>query len=91
MGSVASLDLAPSSDRSRPSAAEEDLVIAMTPFGRVKRDAKAPAVEGTGLGLPIVKRHVETLGGTLEITSEPGKGTVVTVRLPTDLRARDAA
>jgi len=31
MGSVASLDLAPSSDRSRPSAAEEDLVIAPTP------------------------------------------------------------
>ena len=38
--------------------------------------------EGTGLGLAIAKRYVEQNGGRLEITSRPGQGTTVRVRLP---------
>ena len=38
---------------------------------------------GTGLGLPMVKQIVEQHGGTIAISSEPGKGTRVTVRLQT--------
>ncbi len=37
---------------------------------------------GTGLGLPIARRNVELSGGTIEVTSTKGRGTVVTVRLP---------
>jgi signal transduction histidine kinase len=40
--------------------------------------------EGTGLGLALVKSFVELHDGTLEIESEPGKGTRVTVRFPKD-------
>ena len=36
---------------------------------------------GTGLGMPIVKRTVDDYGGTIDLESEPGKGTRVTVRL----------
>ena len=37
---------------------------------------------GTGLGLPIAKRNVELNGGTIAVTSEPGRGTTVEITLP---------
>ena len=37
---------------------------------------------GTGLGLPIARRNVELSGGAIEVSSEKGVGTVVSVRLP---------
>ncbi|MGN0679785.1 MAG: ATP-binding protein [Oscillospiraceae bacterium] len=39
-------------------------------------------IEGTGLGMPIVKRLVEVMDGTIEIESEKNVGTMVIVTLP---------
>lgn len=42
-------------------------------------------VAGRGVGLDAVKRHVESLGGGLELRSEPGEGMEVTLLLPVTL------
>ena len=39
-------------------------------------------MEGTGLGLALVKRSIEALGGTAEVRSMPGDGATFTIRLP---------
>ncbi len=44
---------------------------------------------GTGLGLTIVSRILESLKGTMSIDSEPGKGTVVTVAFPVDVKRKE--
>jgi signal transduction histidine kinase len=41
--------------------------------------------QGAGLGLYIVKEMIEKLAGTISITSELGKGTVITISIPNKL------
>ncbi len=45
--------------------------------------------KGTGLGMATVKKIVEEHGGAVEVVSEEGQGTVVTITLP-DASARPA-
>ena len=41
---------------------------------------------GTGLGLTITKTFCQMMGGDVAVTSEPGKGSIFTIRLPTEVR-----
>jgi signal transduction histidine kinase len=49
------------------------------------RGARSRGVEGSGLGLFIVRAVVEAHGGELRITSDAGRGTTVTVTLPLEV------
>ncbi len=53
--------------------AEEDLQRIFRPFERVRKPG-VPAVHGTGLGLTITKLLVDIMGGDLQVTSAPGRG-----------------
>jgi len=46
-------------------------------------------VSGRGVGMDVVHRNVEALRGTIEIASQPGQGTTVTLRLPLTLAIID--
>ncbi|MFQ5954393.1 MAG: PAS domain-containing sensor histidine kinase [Kiloniellales bacterium] len=59
----------------------ENIPIALAPFRQVE-DGFARKYQGTGLGLPLAKSLAEMHGGSLDLQSEPGVGTTVTVRLP---------
>ena len=46
------------------------------------RSAATRQIEGTGLGMSIVKRLVDTMGGVIAVESQEGKGSRFTVSLP---------
>ena len=66
---------------------KEFLARIFNPFERAETTT-ASGIEGTGLGMSIVKRLVEEMNGTIEITSAPGEGTCVSVSIP--LETEDA-
>ncbi len=61
--------------------AEADLPRVFEEFFRCA-NARERVPAGTGLGLAIVRSAAEQHGGTVEVASEPGRGTCFTVELP---------
>ncbi len=64
-----------------PGIAEQHLPHIFDRFYRVDSD-RAKQSGGSGLGLAIVKSIVDLHGGDIEVTSEVGKGTTISVTLP---------
>lgn len=46
-------------------------------------------VSGRGVGMDVVRRNIEQLGGRVELTSVTGKGTTISIRLPLTLAIMD--
>jgi len=58
---------------------QNDLANLFQPFYRASNTTE---IEGTGLGLPIVKEFIEKHGGSIFVESELNIGTTITVMLP---------
>lgn len=61
--------------------ADEHKDLIFEEFGQVPGPLQAK-VKGTGLGLPLARKHAELLAGTLTFVSEEGKGSTFTLRIP---------
>lgn len=64
-----------------PGIAASELSRVFEPFFRGKA-ARSGQVEGSGLGLSLVKEVVDAHGGEIDVASEPGRGTAFRIRLP---------
>jgi two-component system sensor histidine kinase BaeS len=64
-----------------PGLSAEDLPRVFERFFLYRRYAGHRPV-GTGLGLALVKELTEAMGGSVSVSSEPGRGATFTVRLP---------
>jgi PAS domain S-box-containing protein len=64
----------------------DDLARLFVEFQRVERGT-AGRFQGTGLGLALTRKLVEIQHGTITVDSEPGRGTAMTVRLPSQMEA----
>jgi signal transduction histidine kinase len=67
---------------------DSEVVVALQPFRQVD-NSLSRRYEGAGLGLPIAKELIRLHQGELIINSAPGRGTTVTIRLPS-MRVRGA-
>lgn len=68
---------------------EEYLQHIFEPFSQEREDARS-SYQGTGLGMAIVKKLVDSMGGTIEIKSEVNVGSTFTVTLPFDIAEEPA-
>ncbi len=78
----------------RTAREKSDVVVSIQDFGdgipaefkeRLFQPNFSTKTDGMGLGLAIVKKTVDDLNGTIEIESETGKGTTVTIRIPVSI------
>ena len=67
--------------------AREHFATVLSPFGQVDT-AHARDHQGTGLGLPLVKAFIEMHGGRIELDSEIGEGTTVSLFFPPERSRR---
>ena len=62
--------------------APQDRALIFEPFRRLRNEGSADRMPGTGLGLDIVRRNVQHMGGALGVVSAPGEGSSFWLELP---------
>jgi len=65
---------------------EIDNLLFMAGFSTVE---KVSTLSGRGVGMDVVKRAIQSIGGRISISSEPGKGSTFSINLPLTLAVLD--
>ncbi len=87
-GASRPIELTVEADASRARICVRDRGVGMSPeqkarlFSLAERRATTRHYGGVGLGLYLVHRFVSAMGGTIDVTSEPARGSTFTVTLP---------
>src|SRR5215831_4255097 len=84
MEKAARMDLLPRPDR----LSDQEIYRLIFSAGFSTAEA-VTGLSGRGVGLDVVKRNIEKLHGTVDISSQEGKGTTITIRLPLTLAIID--
>ena len=69
----------------RARALSESEVYALLFLAGFSTAEKVSNISGRGVGLDVVKSNIERLGGSVDIDSEPGRGTTFRIRIPLTL------
>lgn len=67
---------------------KESLDSLFTPFVRFN-EKKNTGIQGTGLGLSVVKKIVDSLEGKIDVNSTIGKGSVFTITIPVEVSSKN--
>ena len=62
--------------------------VIFNPFSR-EQDAQANQIHGSGLGMAITKNLTELMGGSIQVESQPGKGSTFTVELELQIEEKE--
>ncbi len=73
-----------------PDALSDDEVWALIFAPGFSTAERVTEISGRGVGLDVVQRNISSLGGRVEVASQPGQGMTVSVHLPLTLAIMDA-
>lgn len=68
---------------------EESIPLLFSAFTRLE-ERRNRNIEGTGLGLAIVKNMLDAMGGSIEVKSVYGQGSIFSARIPQDIIVRES-
>jgi two-component system chemotaxis sensor kinase CheA len=68
--------------RTELAAMSRDEVLRLVLLPGLSTAGSVTHLSGRGVGMDVVRANVESLGGTVEIESEPGRGTTCRLRIP---------
>ena len=86
-GAVITLSIEKSEDMARISVQDKGPGISAAEQEKIFKPFYTTKIHGPGLGLAIVERTVKELEGSIQVSSEPGKGATFTILLPLDVNS----
>jgi two-component system chemotaxis sensor kinase CheA len=73
----------------RPIAHSDDELLQQIALPGLSTADQVSTTSGRGMGMDIVQRTIETLGGRLSLKTEPGRGTIFTLNVPVSVTIVD--